>query len=312
MVQIGSLPIVGQDAVHSQFMFDDLSVNPGLTGFNDYHKVTVGFRDQWPGMKNAFISYFASYDQKIPDINSGVGIQVFRDVSGGRYSRTSAELFYSYQIKLSRNLTLSPGLQAAIVQRAIRTSGLTLPDDNPYSGYLSSEILSDRSSIFPDFGCGVVASFSDRYSAGIAAHHLNGPVETLSDINKKRTPLSLSAHFISYFPLRFGKFDDEKIIFSPGFYFKQQQYQKFFSLGLNVAYEPFFVGVWSRSASKIIPQTVFFIAGVEQNSYRIVYSYDSKIFHSDLMGTSAHEITLVWKIVPKKKMKTIKCSKYSL
>lgn len=312
MVQTGSLSIFGQDAIHSQFMFDDLSVNPGHTGINDYHKLTAGFRDQWPGLKNAFVSYFASYDQKIPDINSGVGIQVFRDISGGRYTRTSAELFYSYQFKINRHLTLSPGLQAAVVQRAIRASDLTLPDDSPYSGYASSEILSDRSSVFPDFGCGVVATLSDRYSAGIAAHHLNAPVETLSDISQKRTPLSLSAHFISYFPLRFGKFEDEKIIFSPGFYFKQQQYQNIFSIGLNIAYDPFFVGIWSRSASKIIPQSAFFLAGVEQNSFRIVYSYDSKIFYADFAGVGAHEITLVWKIIPKKKMKTIKCSKFSL
>ncbi|MDR0714263.1 MAG: PorP/SprF family type IX secretion system membrane protein [Bacteroidales bacterium] len=306
----GGFSLSGQDALHSQFMFDALSINPGHAGINDYGKATAGFRDQWPGVDHAPFSCYVSYDLKIPEINSGAGIQLFRDMAGGRYSRTSAELYYSYQFKPTRNIVLSPGLQAAIVQSAVHTSGLTLPEDNPYSGYPNSEILSDRSAFFPDFACGVAANFSDRYSAGVAIHHLNKPVETLSEINGKRTPMSLSAHFISYFPVRFGKFDKKKIILSPGFYFRQQQYQNIFSAGMNVAYDPVFVGVWSRSASNFVPQSLFFLIGVEQNLYRIVYSYDSKLFYADFAGTGAHEITLSWKIVPKKKIKAIKCSKY--
>ncbi len=305
-------PSKGQDAVFSQFMFDALSVNPGFAGINDYITIAAGFRDQWPLMDNAYITYFASYDQRLNSINSGIGLQVYRDVAGGVYSRTSAELYYNYQFKLSDDIILSPGLQIAVVQRAMNAASLTLPDQNPYSGTFS-ESLSDRSALFPDFGFGIVANFSDRYSAGIAAHHLNGVSETLSEVNAKRTPLSLSAHFISYFPLRFGKFDKRKLVFSPGLYFKQQQYQDFFSIGLNVAYEPVFIGLWARTASMFEPESVIFLVGLEQINYRIVYNYDYKLANANgnFPGTGAHEITLALKIQPKKKMRTIKCSKYS-
>ena len=307
-------PVAGQDAVYSQFMFDGLYVNPGLAGINDYIKVAAGFRDHWPLMGNAYTTYFVSYDQKIQSINSGIGLQVYRDVAGGVYSRTSAELYYNYQFKLSNDIILSPGLGVAVVQRALNAAGLTLPDDNPYVGGGGSETLYDRSLLFPDFAVGVVANYSDRYSVGIAAHHLNRPTETLSEINQKGTPLSLSAHFISYFPLRFGKFDKRKIVFSPGFHFRQQQYQNLFSLGLNIAYEPVFAGFWMRTASGIEPESTIFLIGLEQIDYRIVYNYDYKLAHmkGEFPGTGAHEITLVWKIHPKKKMRTIKCSKYSL
>ena len=308
------VPAKAQDAVYSQFMFDALSVNPGLAGINDYIKLTGGFRDQWVQMDNAYVTYFASYDQKIQSINSGVGLQVYRDVAGGLYSRTSAELFYNYQFQLTDDLLISPGLQVAVVQRAMNASGLTLPDHNPYSPAGSTETLENRSKIFPDFGFGVVANYSDRYSFGVAAHHLNGPTETLSEINQKRTPLSLSAHFISYFPLRFGKFDKREIVFSPGAYFRQQQYQNFFSVGMNVAYEPVFLGFWMRTASGFEPESTIFLVGLEQINYRIVYNYDYKLASASgaFPGTGAHEITLTWKIHPKKKMRTIKCSKYSL
>jgi len=304
----------GQDAVYSQFMFDALSVNPGLAGINDYHKVTGGFRDHWLQVDHAFVTSFASYDQKIESINSGAGFQVYRDVAGGVYSRTSAELFYSHQFSVAKDFIVSPGLQVAVVQRAFHAAGLTLPDHNPYTGSGATGMLENRSSIFPDFGFGVVINYSDRYSFGLAAHHLNAPVETLSEINKKRTPMSLSAHFISYFPLRFGKFDKREMVLSPGAYFRQQQFQNFFMAGMNIAYDPVFVGFWFRTAAGFNPESTVFMVGLEQNNYRIVYNYDYKLATAkgDFPATGAHEIVLTWKIHPKKRMQAIKCSKYSL
>ena len=171
----------------------------------------------------------------------------------------------------------------------------------------------NRSVMFPDFGFGVIANYSDRYSLGVAAHHLNGPVETLSEINNKRTPLSLSAHFISYFPFNFGKFDRQQFVFSPGAYFRQQQYQNFFQLGTNIAYDPVFVGLWMR-ASAFKPEATIFMIGLELYDCRIVYNFDYKLANSvgRFPGTGAHEIVLSWKIHPKKQWRAIKCSKFSL
>jgi len=303
-----------QDAVYSQFMFDALSVNPGLAGINDYYKATVGFRDHWLQIDHAYVTCFASYDQKIESINSGAGFQVYRDVAGGVYSRTSAELFYNYQFALGKDFIVSPGLQVAVVQRALNATGLTLPENNPYTGNGAIGMLESRSSVFPDFGFGVMVNYSDRYSFGLAAHHLNAPVETLSEINQKRTPMSLSAHFISYFPLRFGKFDKREMVLSPGAYFRQQQFQNFFSAGINIAYDPVFVGFWFRTAAGFNPEATIFMVGLEQKDFRIVYNYDFKLATAkgDFPATGAHEIVLTWKIHPKTKMQAIKCSKYSL
>ena len=303
-----------QDAVYSQFMFDALSVNPGLAGINEFYTATVGFRDQWVQVDHAYVTYFASFDRKIEEIKSGVGIQVHRDVAGGVYSRTSAELYYSYQIELANDFLVSPGLQLAVVQRAMNTLGHTLPGDNPYWGGGSSTLLENRSTFFPDFGFGVVVNYSDRYSLGVAAHHLNAPVETLSEMNQKRTPMGLSAHIISYFPFRFGKFDMREMVISPGAYFRQQQYQNLFSIGANIAYDPVFVGFWFRTASGFNPESTIFLVGLEHNYCRFVYSYDYKLATSKgyFPATGAHEIVLSWKIHPKKKIHAIKCSKYSL
>ena len=300
--------VKSQDAVYSQFMFDALSVNPALAGINDYYKISVGFRDQWVQIPHAYISYFASYDQKIELYNSGIGFQLFRDVEGGIYSRTSFEFHYNYQFRVSNSLVVSTGLQAGVVQRALKVSDLPLPNPNSF------EILEDRSSVFPDFGVGVVANYSDRYSFGVAAHHLNAPVETLSELNDKRTPMSLSAHFVSYFPFRVGKFDRHLFVFSPGAYFRQQQYQNFLMAGMNLAYNPVFAGLWFRASGGLNPESTIFMVGLELDDARIVYNFDYKLAHfrGDFPGTGAHEIVLTWKIHPPKKMRAIKCSKFSL
>ena len=304
---VSSFNTSAQDAVYSQFMFDALSVNPGLAGINNYNKVTVGFRDQWVQMPHAYLTYFASYDQNIELINSGIGVQIYRDVSGGIYSRTSGELYYSYHFQLANKIVVSPGLQLALVQRSFDSQGLTGPDPN------TPLLLENRSNLFPDFGFGTVINFSDRLSFGVAAHHLNGPPETLSEINDKKTPLSLSAHFISYFPLNFGKFKREQFVISPGAYFRTQQYQNFLSVGTNIAYDPVFVGIWMR-VSAFAPEAAIFMVGLEMYDFRIVYNFDYKLANakSEFPGTGAHEITLTWKIHPPKQMRTIKCSKFSL
>ena len=138
-----------QDAVYSQFMFDALSVNPGLAGINDYYKLTGGFRDHWLQIDHAYVTCFASYDQKIESINSGAGFQVYRDVAGGVYSRTSAELFYSYRFEPAKDFVVSPGLQIAVVQRALNAANLTLPDNNPYSGSGATSMLETVRPFFP-------------------------------------------------------------------------------------------------------------------------------------------------------------------
>ena len=300
--------VKAQDAVYSQFMFDALAVNPALTGISDYNKLTIGFRDQWVQIPHAYVTFFASYDQKLELYNSGIGFQLYRDVAGGVYSRTSFEAFYSYQFEVSNHLTVSTGLQMGIVQRALDASKFTFPEPNPVV------TVETRSRLFPDFGVGVLANFSDRYSLGVAAHHINAPVETLSEINQKRTPMSLSAHIISYFPFYFGFFDRYQFVFSPGAYFRTQQNQNVLTAGMNVAYDPVFVGLWLRTAGEFGPESLIFMAGLELDNFRVVYNHDYKLAHlkGEFIGTGAHEIVVSWKIHPPKKMRTIKCSKFSL
>src|SRR5438105_3356061 len=78
-----------QDPNFSQFFASPLTLNPALTGKLDgVLRVDRNYRNQWPSIYNAFVTYTASVDagilkNKIPEFDQfGVGILAFSDKAG--------------------------------------------------------------------------------------------------------------------------------------------------------------------------------------------------------------------------------------
>jgi type IX secretion system PorP/SprF family membrane protein len=91
-----------QDPMFSQFMFSQTYFNPAYAGTSPNPRIIGGYRNQWPGMNNAFSTYYLSYDQLIKDINSGVGISLSRDaISNANFNVTGLDVSYNYQFNSS-------------------------------------------------------------------------------------------------------------------------------------------------------------------------------------------------------------------
>ena len=73
-----------QDPQFSQFYANPLFLNPALAGFIDCGRVNLNYRNQWPSLANAYITYSASYDQNIPGINSIGQLRQFQNVDQGQ------------------------------------------------------------------------------------------------------------------------------------------------------------------------------------------------------------------------------------
>ncbi len=96
-----------QDAQFSQFYANPLFLNPALAGFTECGRVNLNYRNQWPALANAYITYSASYDQNLPSINSGFGVLAMSDRQGdGALVRNSISAFYSYQLQVSDPINL--------------------------------------------------------------------------------------------------------------------------------------------------------------------------------------------------------------
>ena len=58
-----------QDPEFSQFYANPLFLNPALAGSTICPRAIANFRDQWPSVGGAFVTYNASYDQYIDAIH---------------------------------------------------------------------------------------------------------------------------------------------------------------------------------------------------------------------------------------------------
>ena len=95
----------GQDPQFTQFYANPLYLNPAFTGTTAQSRLVMDTRIQWPSIPGAFQTYSASYDQFVPMIKSGFGIDLYYDRAGsGGLSTTSATVMYAYELKIKRNL----------------------------------------------------------------------------------------------------------------------------------------------------------------------------------------------------------------
>src|ERR1700675_756739 len=102
---------VAQDPQFSQYYQAPLYLNPGFTGITQQQRAVVNNRIQWPNLPQAFTTYAFSYDIFVDELRSGCGLLVTTDKMGtASWRTTTANLLYSYKIKLSDKFVFSPGL----------------------------------------------------------------------------------------------------------------------------------------------------------------------------------------------------------
>ncbi|RLD70071.1 MAG: hypothetical protein DRI87_08855, partial [Bacteroidetes bacterium] len=88
--------VKAQDPEFSQFYANPLYLNPAMTGTAECARINLNYRNQWPSLTKAFITYNISYDQNVASINSGFGVLVMSDRQGdGALNTTMASLLYT-------------------------------------------------------------------------------------------------------------------------------------------------------------------------------------------------------------------------
>ncbi|MBT6514374.1 MAG: PorP/SprF family type IX secretion system membrane protein, partial [Crocinitomicaceae bacterium] len=87
-----------QISMYSQYMFNQFSINPAVSGSEMYAPVGLSFRRQWAGMKNAPVTQTLSAHTFMGE-SMGIGANVFNDVSGPT-RRTGLSAAYSYHINV--------------------------------------------------------------------------------------------------------------------------------------------------------------------------------------------------------------------
>ncbi len=287
-----------QDVEFSQFYAAPQYLNPAYAGTSLMPRFHLNFRDQYPAISHAYISYAAGYDQYIEALHGGIGVLVTGDQAGnGMYRSNAIATTYAYRLDISENFALHAALQGAFVQKGLDWNKLFFYDQiDPVTGFYSSgsipnptgeQTAFNPSVIYADFSAGFVAFTRNAY-AGLSVKHLTRPLENFSIDYSARLPVRYTVHAGASIPLQ-----EDAVTFSPAIlYTRQAAFQQIIG-GASLKYSSVFAGAWFRYNFKQADALIF-LAGIEYGIFRFGYSYDLTL--SDLRGRSggAHEISMIF------------------
>jgi type IX secretion system PorP/SprF family membrane protein len=295
MAKLGS----AQDPSSSQFYANPLSLNPALAGGTECGRIVLNYRNQWPSISNAFVTFNASYDQTISSLNSGIGISFMGDNMGdGIISRNYISGYYSYKLKVNEEFLISMGFQGTFVQQSLNWDKLVFASQiDPGTGNISpnsSETQPDNlDKSFVDFSTGFMFGYLDKVFGGVAVHHLSQPTDGFYDGTTSKLPMKITVHGGTNINLSTGSFGDDReehFMLSPNILFQQQDKFHQLNVGTYLKRYPFVGGVWLRHNFENTDAAIVLI-GIQFDNYRFGYSYDFSLSKLSNKSGGAHEIS---------------------
>lgn len=316
---LASVVTRGQDAVYSQFYANPLYLNPALAGSKICPRLTLNYRNQWPGMGKGYVSYSAAWDQQFDNISGGVGFIANADVAGGGTLNTySGNAIYSYRLQATRKLVLNLALQAGYLQYSLNWDKLIFEDQIvPGTG----EIIPTTEAMPPslnigtiDFSTGFLAGYDQKIYIGGAMHHITMPDMAFYTDNLNRLDVRFTVHAGALFDLEEGFNGDniENLSVSPNIVYIQQGDFRQINGGMYVNLYPFVAGAWYRHAFEN-PDAAIVLLGFQQEKFKVGYSFDFTVSRLSMKSGGAHEISFAWQFpcpVKEYKYKAIKCPRF--
>jgi len=307
-----------QDPEFSQFYANPLYLNPALAGATICPRIAGNFRDQWPSLGGAFITYNAAYDQYVDVLHGGLGLLITADrTGGGKLNTTEISLMYAYKFNISAKLSASAAVQAGYYQRHLAWDDLVFEDMiDPRLGVVqpTKDNPPDNPTVgAPDFGAGVMLGYNERYYGGVAVSHLSQPKFGFYTDNTSKLNMKITAHAGAVINLKEGGFgDDREFSISPNILYQQQFKFHQLNIGTYLTMDPLIIGVWFRhnfeNADALIP-----LVGLHYKNFRFGLSYDITL--SRLKGSTggAYEGSASWQfpcIEKRRHIKAIKCPRF--
>lgn len=289
-----------QDPIFSQFYNNFLQINPAFAGSQDYNRAYIQYRNQWPAMGDAYVTYCSGYDQYVEKLHGGIGFNIMRDViANGLMSSLSADFIYSFHFRVTKSIEAKTALQTSYINRGLNLSSAVYPDiqENIPSGSISTI----------DFSAGTLITFNKSLVIGMAFSHL--PNNFFISDPALRIPMKITLHAAKEIIPKSNAFT-----INPSIIFQKQGNTAQTNYGLYLDKKPICVGIWIRQNSFLYFSALIFSLGYSVEAFKIDYSYDFNLFRSlNLFNFGAQEISFIYKFgyknTPKKRMQAIKCTK---
>jgi type IX secretion system PorP/SprF family membrane protein len=164
---LSTLAYSQQDPQFSQYMFNNMGMNPAFAGMNEAICANLFHRQQWVGFEGRPITTEFTGDNFFRILHGGIGLTVLQDKIA-QFSDLDIKLSYAYHINDLGPGKLSIGLQGGFYNKKTDFSQFKPIDDS--DPILSSK--DNQSAMALDLGFGAFYQVKDKWYAGISALQL--------------------------------------------------------------------------------------------------------------------------------------------
>lgn len=292
-----------QDAHFSQFYAAPTFMSPSLAGSTGGIRLISNYRNQWPGVKDAYRTFAFSTDFYINKYKSGLGVILVSDRAGSANLNTSSLGFqYSYRIKLGNRWQFIPGLQFTLGQKSIDVIKLTFPDELYTGGSSGGDALFSDSKVgYMDFS---VSGFiySRAVWTGLVLDHLLKPEYSFLG---EESHLPLKKVVFGGLNIWREKTSRIEMPRRASLVYRYQNQEGFNQLDLGTYWynKMLEFGLWYRGVPVfedndilIDNESLVFLVGIIKGSLRLGYSYDMQLSNLAHQGGGAHEVSMIFEI----------------
>lgn len=175
IIVIANSGLSQQDPLSSQYMFNTLSFNPGISGISGMICATALNRQQWVGFKGAPSTTVFSISAPVSPfhINSGVGLIVESD-NLGFDKDISLSGSYAYLMDLGQG-KLGLGLTLGMLNKTLAPNW-QIPTGDSHTPPSGDPLIPENKESYVAFDAGIGAYYkTDKYYAGLSITHINQP-----------------------------------------------------------------------------------------------------------------------------------------
>lgn len=272
------------DAMFTQYMFNEMFINPAYAGSKEAMALTLNHRQQWVNFPGRPITTSFSLHGPLANNKMGLGLS-FLNEQIGKLNRNLIYLDYSYRLKTSEKGFLSFGLMGGIHNQVNKLSELKATETGDI------QISQNTPSMFtPNFGAGIYYNTNTFYAGFSIPRMIDDSYvfDGSGSINKSTKISPSKFHYYLTVGNIFTINDDLKIKSQAMIKIVQNAPIQFEVNANFLIKNKIWAGVSYRSSSEISA-----ILGLQVSPQFLVnYSYDYSLTKIQKYSQGSHEITL--------------------
>jgi len=295
----GKLVFAQQDAQFSQYMFNQLYVNPAFSGIEESPRFTFYHRTQWLGYSTSSgdpsanpVTQLLSFNTRA--LKGGIGAYIINDVFGSSNSplrNFQAQLSYAYHLKFAENI-LSIGLKAGVYYQYIDVSRWRPPSDPVSSDPTLQTISQNGNQTNMDFAFGLWYQ-AEKFYFGASINHLQ---RSSLKFNSAGNNNNLANH--TYLTSGYSFRLNENLNFRPSILVKTDF--NTFSVEPTALLEYSNYKIWGglsyRSGDAVV--AMLGLSLLRDNTLRVGYGFDYTVIGLQAKALTSHEIMISYLLPP--------------